>query len=920
MRVCLIIIITLLSFTRLPAQSLTELNGRILQLYRQKDYETAIPLARQAIEKAKKEYGDTSSMYVTTLESLALIYTRSNHPYLAIPLYKEAAGVISRTRGEINDRFIFFQTSLAIAWSDLEDYKEAEPCFIRVKEISKQLYGENSNEYITSLTDLAVLYSSMGQYGKSEGFFLLAQNLGKTVQGENSVEYSNTLNGLGILYYNMGQYDKAERLYLQTMAVRKAIRGENNPSFASVQNNLAVLYAKKGDYANAENLYRKAAETEKAKGENSAAYANTLSNLAINCSRTGRYEEAASLLEKVKDIRKQVLGENHPRYAATLNDMGALFLRAGQYEKAASLLQQALAKRKELLGDQHLDYANTLNNLASLYASTGQYEKAEECLLQTTAIRTRYLESVFSILSEKEKENYLANNLSLVETDNSLLYLQAKRSAALTKNNLELQLFLKALALTQTRNMREIISASPDSNLRLAFRRWESLKKTLAAQYSLPLASRTLKTDSLEAKAEKLEKELVRKVAGFDAALEVPVEQLREKLSSKEAAIEFVAFNFFNKKWTDSILYVAYIIRKDVKDPVFIPLCEEKQLGRFFSPAGGAATVKTIYRSEVVDEDEQPAISGDSLYALVWKPLIPYLDGIKKISYSPAGLLHKVAFHALPAGDSTLLMDHFELNQYVSLRQRIFPGQEQRKNRRTVLFGDCRFDNKDLQQPEIRGWKPLPGTAEEIGYIRNIFEQKKLQVSLFTQHAATEEEFKSLSGHSPAILHLATHGFFLSDPEKRKKEGFAADERNVFTIADNPLQRSGIVLAGANLSWNGQPPVADREDGIVTAYETAQMDLSGTELVVLSACETALGDIKGNEGVFGLQRAFKMAGARNMILSLWKVPDAETAEMMKIFYQHYVDGNTIREAFHRAQEEMRKKYKPYYWAAFILLE
>jgi len=919
MRACLFIILTILTTSGLPAQSVTDINEQILTLYRQKNYEAAIPLAKQAREKARTEYGDTSSMYLTTVESLALLYNFTNRPALSIPLYREAAVLIRRKMGENNERYLSTQISLGMAWSDLENYKEAEPCFSRAKEISLQLYGEKSSEYISSLTDLADLYSKMNQYARSETLFLEAQTLGKTVEGENTTAYANILNGLGILYYSIGQYDKAEKYYLQTMAIRKTEDGENSPAFAAVQNNLAVLYAKKGDYTRAEKLYRNAAETEKKKGDIPASYANTLCNLAIICARTGRYDEAAKMYEEVKGIRKQVFGEYHPRYAATLHEMGALYLRMGAYEKADTLLQQARDKRKTLLGDQHPDYANTLRNLATLYTSTGRYEQAEENLLRSTAIETRYLENIFTILSEKEKENYLANNISLVEANNSLLFLQANKSPALVKNNLELQLLLKALALTQSRRMREQVAASPDSTLRLRFRQWEIIKKNLAVQYSTPLLARKLKTDSLEAAAEKLEKELVRNLSGFDASIQLPVEKLQAQLDKDEAAIEFVSFNFFHKKWTDSVLYVAYIIRKDATDPVFVPLCEEKQLGKYFSASGGAANVKKIYRSDAEDENEQPSISGDSLYALLWKPLMPYLSGIKKISYSPAGLLYKVAFHALPAGNNSLLMDHFELNQYVSLRQRAQPGPAEIQNRSAVLFGDCQFDNMDGQGAATRGWKQLPGTAEEVTQIKKIVEQKKWAVSLYTQTTATEEALKSLSGHSPAILHLATHGFFLQDPEKRKKEGFAADERNVFTIADNPLQRSGIILAGANLAWNGQIPVGNREDGILTAYETAQLDLSGTELVVLSACETALGDVKGNEGVFGLQRAFKIAGAHHMLLSLWKVPDKETAEMMQAFYWYYLDGQPVHAAFHAAQQDMRKKYAPFFWAAFVLI-
>jgi len=258
-----------------------------------------------------------------------------------------------------------------------------------------------------------------------------------------------------------------------------------------------------------------------------------------------------------------------------------------------------------------------------------------------------------------------------------------------------------------------------------------------------------------------------------------------------------------------------------------------------------------------------------------------------------------------------------------------------------TLFGDCQFTINSTavvdsmpayekantlimtnisRSEKVGGWKELPGTADEIKNIKSLFDKNKINTSAFMQANATEEQFKSLSGNAPSIIHLATHGFFLPDPEKKRQEGFAADARNAFTLADDPLLRSGIVLSGANRVWGGQAPIEGRDDGIVTAYEIAQLDLRKTDLVVLSACETALGDVKGSGGVFGLQRAFKLAGVKNMLLSLWKVPDAETAELMKYFYTYYLQGKTIKESFTAAQNDMRKKYKPYYWAAFVLIE
>lgn len=215
---------------------------------------------------------------------------------------------------------------------------------------------------------------------------------------------------------------------------------------------------------------------------------------------------------------------------------------------------------------------------------------------------------------------------------------------------------------------------------------------------------------------------------------------------------------------------------------------------------------------------------------------------------------------------------------------------------------------------------PLPDAKKEIDSLQNVFKQAGINTTIHNGSAATEEAFKALDGKSPQVLHLATHGFFLPVIENKMKNN-APGVTNNFTVQQNPMFRSGLVLAGGNYAWKGERAITGREDGILTAYEIAQMDLSNTDLVVLSACETALGDLQGHEGVIGLQRAFKMAGMKQMIISLWQVPDAETRELMTLFYRNWLKGCSTREALRNVQLTMKTKYpSPYYWAAFVLVE
>jgi CHAT domain-containing protein len=215
-------------------------------------------------------------------------------------------------------------------------------------------------------------------------------------------------------------------------------------------------------------------------------------------------------------------------------------------------------------------------------------------------------------------------------------------------------------------------------------------------------------------------------------------------------------------------------------------------------------------------------------------------------------------------------------------------------------------------------WNPLPGTKKEVTAIAKFYSSKK--VKSFTGNAATEESFKSLSGKSPSVIHLATHGFFFSNlTDSTIVKDFTYIDK--FKRNDNPLLRSGLILAGANLRWRNGKAIKGLDDGILTSYEISLLDLTRTNLAILSACETGLGDIEGSEGVYGLQRAFKMAGLEYLVMSLWKVPDIETAEFMQEFHRNIFLSQTVTDAFYHAQSTMKNKYQsqPYKWAAWVLV-
>lgn len=411
---------------------------------------------------------------------------------------------------------------------------------------------------------------------------------------------------------------------------------------------------------------------------------------------------------------------------------------------------------------------------------------------------------------------------------------------------------------------------------------------------------------------------------------------MQHQLEPGEAAIEFVKYKYYTgKRWTDSIYYLALLLKNEGDEPEMIRLFEERALDNLVHRDNSRKNIDSIYgHSE----------KGATAYNHIWAPLEYHLQGIKKIYFAPAGLLYRVSFGALVMNDQELLSDKYQLvqlNSTASIANNLTNYIDTGDN--VQLYGGIQYEADssvfkkamlaynfmnvtrqllpdDLERANT--WQYLPGTETEISTIENIGIRKKYIVSASKGIAASEESTKSKTGKaSPGVIHIATHGFFFPDPKDGIKEQLSlSGSGNVFRQSDNPLFRSGLLMAGANLAWKGKP-IEGMDDGILTAYEVSDLYLPRTKLVVLSACETGLGDIQGNEGVYGLQRAFKIAGAQNLVMSLWKVPDESTAEFMKEFYQNIFQHQSIDDAFYHAQTAMKNKYRnePYKWAAWVLV-
>ncbi len=899
--------------------------------------------------------------YVATIEGLAELYMDIGKYDTAEEWYHKIISIREKLNGKDHNDYIYSLNNLAVLYQHMGKYDKAEPLYREVLDFqARTLVGGTTNpEYLRNLQNLAILYFESGAYDKAEPLYLECKDQRKRTEGAESLNYASCLNGLAILYRTMGNIEKAEPLFLEAIQIYIHENAQDSHEYGSVLNNLANLYIAVDNLEEALPLYEEAISVyKKAKGEQSNEYTTGLSNLANLYLEMGLFKKAELLLLETKEKRAKRFGTLHPDYISSLISLGALYPNLGDSKKAESFLLEAQRITKKTLGVQHPYYLTCLTKLVKLYEEKGRYSESTSMLKEMEILEKEKLYKALRFLSETELAKYAALFLEGADDLASYTLNRFYESDVRTTNELSLllydrMLFYKGLLLTSSSQLNaELIKGAPE--IREIAERLKEYKRQMAAELSLP-QEKQRRYNELEDTINTIEKQLVRYTATMnDPIRKISWKNVRDALKKDEAAIEFIDFAVNVPSLKDSIMYAALIIRAGDTCPHFIPLLEERSLD---SLIGYDVHKKADYVNRLYSLADRGAVALEtpkkSLYEILWHPIEKELTGVKTIYFSPSGLLHRINLDAIPLTETETLADRYNLIALNSTRQLVIPGQMKQANNDAVLYGGIQFEQDNaLQNNEpmlasisrgelafenvdstLRGgsWNYLAGTEREVKAIENIMRTTGVQTQVKKGYEATEESFKNIGTKksvSPRILHIATHGYFFPDL-KTEKETFLNSEP-VFKIADHPMLRSGLIMAGGNAAWQGKQTAEGREDGVLTAYEISQMNLSNTELVVLSACETGLGDIQGNEGVYGLQRAFKIAGVKYIIMSLWQVPDKQTSLLMTTFYKKLLEaegpdkgGNkkTIPDAFHAAQKELRDNgLDPYNWAGFVLVE
>jgi CHAT domain-containing protein/Tfp pilus assembly protein PilF len=745
------------------------------------------------------------------------------------------------------------------------------------------------------------LYRKMGEYAKAEPLLKEALRIRQKVLGPEHRDTATNLNNLGLLFLTMGEYAKADPLFQEALRIRQKVLGPEHPNTATSLNNLALLYLDMGEYAKAEPFYQEALRIyRKVLGPEHPNTAQSLNNLASLYMDMGGYAKAEPLYQEALRIRQKVLGPEHPDTATSLNNLAALYHDMGEYAKAEPLYQEALRIWQKVLGSEHPDTATSLNNLAALEFDLGRIDEATALARQASAAQLAILSKIFSFTSEEQRLAYLGvfypyglfPFLKGTETDLA--------AAVLRYKGVVLDSIVEDRLLAEASQGSEVQKLVDQLNLD------KSQLGQLLLQPAQKLSDKTnQRIEALEGEVEKIEGQLAQRVAGLGHArhaLGVSLEQVQPTIPNDGALIEYLRYSHTLGKGKSELRYGA-IVLFSTGAPFWIPLGKAKDVEQLVRRYG------RLVRGS--PQEEEISANLQALFEVLWAPIGQALPSqTKRIIISPDGELNFISFATLLTKDKQFLAERYNI-QYVASGRDLLRQVKPSTAKEVVLFANPDFgltstpilakaDHRSADAGSVRGsekrdvgdWSfgSLEGTQKEDDELIKKFLGWGWTSTDFTKEKATKEAL--LKVHSPYILHLATHGFFAKeDPTSAKTapDALINDRQSVTKskFFKNPMHRSGLALAGAQTTieaWQREevPPVEN--DGILTAEDVSTLDLQGTWLVTLSACDTGSGEARAGEGVMGLRRGFIQAGAQNLLMTLWPISDEVTVQIMSDFY------------------------------------
>lgn len=906
------------------------------------NYDRAIESFSKAAAIAEELLGKQHIFYASCINNIGLCHLVLSDYATAIDYISQATDIYLETVGANHPNYGLCLNNLGNCYQELAEFEKAIEYYTKASVVYREALGDKNLNYAGCINNIGNCYQELSDYGKAIEYLTQAMEIRHELVDERHPDYVASYTNLGNCYYFLGDVKKALEFFEKALELNRAIYGDHQPAVAINLEEIGNCYFDMGDYEKAISYGTEAlAIYRESMGERHPYYANTLNNLGNSYTGLKDFEKAYSNYREALDIYRDTEGERHPDYAHTLKLLGTYYNNVGNYSEAVKYFSESLAIYRDIFGQRNRDVAASINFVGEAYSALGDRDST-----------SAYIRSYFSQVSDLVLDafTYLPQNQRSAHwnTFNEFFTEKLPRYTRFLSGDKEFlctaydgALFSKGLLLNAETELRRLILESGDEDALLLYNRLQDERSLLDQLYAQPVSERTMPTDSLENLYESLERELQQKsraFGDFTNNLSISWRDVQSALEKRDIAIEFLKVPVSE----DTTLYCALTLKKGYDAPHYVELFDMKDLDALQAKyAGRQKTDGLIY--------------GDAaLYDLVWKPLEKELKGVNNIYFGPSGELYQTAIEYADNGKGPLATrkNIFRLSSTRQLavargetehqRSAVFGGLKYGASEEVLLADSRKYTQRSIPEDpffnvdslDIRGAggglmvADLPGTEAEALEIDALLRKEGLDNTLRMGEEGTEAAFKDLSGRRENIIHIATHGFYWNGKQAR---GIADGQaRNLANGSDRlqedvSMTRSGLLFSGANNALHdGFAKKEGVEDGILTAKEIAQMDLRGTDLLVLSACQTGLGEVSG-EGVFGLQRGFKKAGVNTILMSLWEVDDEATQLLMTRFYKGLTEGLSKTDALKKAQDAVRTNKgrdfsSPYYWAAFILLD
>jgi CHAT domain-containing protein/regulator of replication initiation timing len=866
----------------------------------------AIDMLRSVLRDTEKKYGSDHIQIATFLKNMAGSLMDAHRYNEADSFFQRAGNIILIKQGSEHPDYASFLNSRGVFYGVTDRFELEKKDYLESIRIAEKKLGKSHPDYLLYKSNYANHLALMGQTKVADSLYqelLVAYEQYAT----GTIFHASILENYATLLRNTGQYDRAIQETEKALGILSSIYSGDSGQKINSLSILAIIYDDQKQYTLSLATYQQALSMlERLQLNNQGEYALILYRIAGIEQKMRMYKDSEAHYKTSLQIRERIFGAESSYVGFTQEYMARLYEETNQLLKAAEAARRAVAIAAKRYGIRHENYAYPLLLLGSILTRSGNIKEGEEALVSAQDILLERLRYTYSYLPPSRQTN-LTDQFRLLVNRYPTLAIESQ-SPELAKLCYDNTIAVKGVALQNSRNLREIVGR--DTTLKSDFDQYLKLQRDIAKWYEQPTQqpNRLVQLQSAAAEVEQRLSAHSFEYARYLQSTEVGWRDVQNALESDHLAIEFIRYNRSRATGLDTFAYAALLVCKGWDAPKIVQLCDETSVK---APFANGLEHKSDYVANLyptASRSGQESGFALDLYDLLWKPIEPYLKGITKISWAGTGILNRINLQALSdgmldeQGNTIYLLNRFHFTQLRSTRLLCENNRHIAYRNTALLYGDIDFgatsingSNRGGQKP----WKELPQTKFELKAGKEALSKRNFTVTTRTDSAATAISFleNCRKKPSPRVIAAATHAFFESDSLSRSGKS-------------NPLLRSGLVFAG------GQE---------LNAQEIVQLDLSGTELVILSACDAGLGDLHDSEGVFGLQRAFLEAGAKYVIISLWEVDDKAGREFMESFYANWLGSDkqiSIPEAFEAAQKDrcIKMGNDIYRWGMFTLIQ